>query len=238
MGKWMILPAITVAVLLIMILFSGCASETSEINNTTSTPVQTEPTLRPNLASQDTLPASGHVYMSGKPAAGVSVVAVSYNGSDRLLAITDSDGAYTLNILPYTMYNVTAYSNGLKHTIFPVYLRSLSYSHGKDVADQYDIVLTAGHNSTIAGKTSPGWIRVNATPIDSSPSFTAVSNYSGQYSLDVEPGIEYRLSGKDYYDQIRYYLFEIHYRNYNKTETVTVNEDETLLIDLNFIWLT
>jgi hypothetical protein len=234
MDKSTIVPAVTVAILLITILFSGCTSETPVINNTTSTPVFTEATLRPNLASNETRPASGHVYLDSKPVAGVSVIAAALNGSDSLLATTDSNGAYILNIRPDTRYNITTYNNGLIRTILPAYLHSTGagYRSWKDVADKYDIILTEGHNSTIAGKTAPGWILVTASPIDGGPSITAVSNYTGQYSLDVEPDVEYRLSGRDYYNQIRFLDIIIYYRNGDLCDTVKVGRDETVLVDM------
>jgi hypothetical protein len=175
--------------------------------------------------------------MDGKPVPGVSVVAVSDNGSDSLQAMTGEDGGYILNIRPDTMYNITAYSKGLNHTIFPVYLHSTGISGlGKDVADKYDITLTTAHNSTIAGTTIPGWLLVDASPIDGGASFTAVSNYTGQYSIGVKPGIEYSLSATDYYGQLRIMQVDFYYRNgYTRngdSDTVTVGQDETVLVDM------
>jgi hypothetical protein len=234
MNKSSIVPAITVAVLFITILFCGCTRETPAINNTTSTPVPAEATLRPNLAYPDTRPASGHVYLDSKPVAGASVLAAALDGSDSLLATTDSNGAYVLNIQPDTRYNVTTYDNGLIRTVLPVYLHSTGagYRSGKDVAEKFDIILTEGHNSTIAGKTAPGWILVTASPIGGGPSITAVSNYTGQYSLEVEPDVEYRLSGRDYYKQIRFLDIIFYYRNDELCDTVKVGRDETVLVDM------
>jgi hypothetical protein len=234
MGKFTIVPAVTVVVLLITISFSGCTRETPITNNTTSIPVLAEATLRPNLPSPDTRPASGHVYLDSKPVAGASVLAAALDGSDSLLAMTDSNGAYVLNIRPDTRYNVTTYDNGLIHTILPIYLdsRGTGYHMGKDVADKYDIVLTRGQNSTITGITAPGWVLVIASPVDGGPSVTAASNYTGQYSLKVEPGVEYRLSGRDYYEQIKFMGVYFYYHNSDPVDTVRIDSDETALIDI------
>jgi hypothetical protein len=122
MDRLTIIITVAVAVLLITILSCGCISVPPAINNTTSTTLPTDATLRPNIASPDTLAASGHVYTDSKPVAGISVVAVSADGSDSLLAMTDRNGSYVLNIKPDVQYNATAYYSGLKRTIFPVYL--------------------------------------------------------------------------------------------------------------------
>jgi hypothetical protein len=217
-----------------MILFSGCTRETPIIDNTTSTPVPAETTPRPNLASPDTRSVCGHVYRDGKPDAGAAIFAVAYNGSDSLQTLTDNNGAYVLNIRPDTIYNVTAYDKDLKHTILPVYLHStgIASDQRKDVADKFDINLTGGHKSMITGITVPGYLLIKASTIDDSLSATTVSNYTGQFLLGVEPGVEYRLSGTDYYEQIRFAEVISYYRNGDPVDTLRVGQDETVLVDM------
>ena len=242
MGKLPAVTAITIAVLLVSLSSSGCTTGAPTINNCTPTPAIAEPTYRPNNASAGTLPASGHVYIDGKPVDGAAVVGTALDGSDSLVTFTDGIGAYTLNIRVDTVYNVTAYSQGLIHTITPVRLHDPTLDYGyyqkNDVADKFDITLSGQHNSTISGITRPGWILVSASPSGGGPVVSNASNYPGQYSINVEPGVTYRLSAKDYYGQMRFDVENIYYRNSGsnrfdeRIEYVTVGQDETVLVDI------
>ncbi len=182
---------------------------------------------------------SGHVYLDGQTAAGVLVEAVSSDGADRRNTTTDVSGAYTLTIKTETWYNLTATYQGLHHTIWPVYLPGES--------NTYNIILTAGPRSSIEG-TGFAWgghspwadhmkwsgVVVNLTSIKNNVTLTALTDSNGRYSLEVEPNVQYNITGASSLEN-KYPIPIFYYHNYGVAsgycDQITVGPNETALID-------
>ena len=179
---------------------------------------------------------TGHVYMNGHAISGARVDAISVNGAYSVNTTTDNNGAYTLNINPNTTYNLTATWQGLRHTVWPVYLPG-------DI-NTYDINLTSVPTSTIEGSgyemggpdpESFGHKRVSgldiyATPVHGNTSIIAYTNNNGNYLITVEPYVSYNLTlgGPNYSPPIFFtYRNTNLYAGYN----VTVGPNETAVVD-------
>jgi hypothetical protein len=197
--------------------------------------------------------ASGHVYLDGKAIGNATIEAVSANGTDHKYTVTDDNGFYSLNIMPDTWYNVTATYNGLRHTIWPVYLPGEMNS--------FDINLTATPMSTIEGS---GYTTISKSPFEEDKRYdiyyhtrwsgflieaksmkdnttvSAITDKNGSYVLKIEPDTIYVIAG--YVSASKNYpMAIIKYRNdatpsiYSSNSTIgaqtMVGPNETAFVD-------
>ncbi|WP_424356812.1 carboxypeptidase regulatory-like domain-containing protein [Methanocella sp. MCL-LM] len=197
-------------------------------NNSTSTDAST--ISRSNVASAGLVRASGEVSLDGIPVTGASVLAASFDGTDRVSTITDTNGSYTLYIKPGLWYNITASYQGLKHTVWPVNLSDHQ-------TDPYDIALSRTPRSTISGSPAADseWkgraVYVEAASLDGSAPLMAVTLDDGSFSLDVRPDIRYHLTGNTYaYTSIKNPV-SFSFRNVLYGYSVKLNSNETVLMD-------
>ncbi len=181
--------------------------------------------------------ANGYVYIDGEVIGGATVEAISADGTDRQSTTTDGTGAYVLNITPAKKYNITATYQGLRHTVWPVYL--------DDKTDTYNIDLTTTPRSTIEGtgyafhegKPYRNSLRVLVIHLEpTSKNHTTYSRHlegNGTYSMEVEPDVEYTTSGtlsgspniaSFFYHNSREYV----------PDRITIDPNETVLIDIEY----
>ena len=199
------------------VLFSGCSSGPQDVNNT---------------ASNDTVPAFGHVYLDNKTVTGARIEAVSLDGSRVVMSRTNASGTYILNLAPGVSYNVTASFDGLNHTITPVYLPQGSKGQGG-----YDIILSRVHRSAISGAATADslWkgkgVYIQAIPYNGSQDFVAVTGEDGSYTLDLVPDEYYYLSARSYQPDLQEWGGFVYYRNTVAIVKVNPRPDETVLID-------
>ncbi len=199
------------------ILLSGCVNLST--NSSTVPPV-----------------ASGYVYLDGNVVSGATVEAISVDGTDHQSNITDDRGAYVLNITPAKMYNITATYQGLRHTVWPVYLDNKT--------DTYNISLTTTPRSTIEGtgyavhegKPFPidhisNTIVVNLVP--TAKNHTTCSrevDRDGSYSVEVEPNVQYKMSSN-----ISAFFYYHNDPAWVCDHQITIGPDETALVDFDLI---
>lgn len=211
------------------ILTSGCTL-TPAGNNTTATPLPAPVAQRPNLVSVDTVPVIGHVYLDGKPVNSAYVMAVSLDGSDSVMSVTNEKGGYQLNVRRGVWYRVNATYQSLQHTVWPVYLP------GTYAPNEYDINLSRTPRSTIEGSAmntssyAGSGVRIDAVPQNASAQVTTVTDENGRYLLDVEPGIYYYVTGQPQTTEDRY-MAQLKYRNGEYCNKIKPGSDETVLID-------
>lgn len=217
-----------IAVILIAVLPCGCSQLTPDLNSTSVFPIA------------DTGAITGHIYLDGIAISGAHFEAISADGVDRRNTTTGPDGGYTLSIKPGTTYNITAASQGLRHTVWPVYLP------GDDRT--YDITLTAVPRSTIEGSgyawgghnLRPGdhqiWsdVVINLTSVENNATLTALTDREGRYVLEVSPNVPYVIDGAAC-PQNKYPMPIFHYRSTNSYlgmgQQIRAGENETILID-------
>ncbi len=231
MSKLILIALLAIAVILCVVMISGCSEEKQA-----DTPVY-------NFS----MPAYGHVYLDGKAVSGALVTAVSVDGASRASNVTNDSGAYVLYLVPWNRYNVTATYQGLKQRLRPVYLHNLTggYIVNEDIADRYDIDLTKTPKTTITGVASYGpgspnpanGVFIVATPADGSAPLTTVTGEDGTYSFDLKPGVSYGISGKysDYYGQ--HCGIQFAYRNDDYCNGLTLQQGETALVDIRVLWV-
>jgi hypothetical protein len=199
------------------VLFSGCSTLPPDVNNT---------------VSNDTALAFGHVYLDNKTVAGASIEAVSLNGSLVVTTRTNARGAYTLNLLPGVSYNVTATSDGLNHTITPVYLPP-----GSKGQTGYDIIMSKTHRSAISGVAAADsmWkgkgVYIQAIPLTGSQDFVAVTGDDGSYTLDLVPDVDYYVMARTYQPDGQEQGAFVYYRNTTACARFRPAPDETILLD-------
>jgi hypothetical protein len=232
------------AILFFTIPLSGCSTKTPNVNSITPVPCPSIQT--PNPSTLIFVPAYGHVYLNGNTVKGASVEAISANETDHISGTTNDTGAYILNLKPDTRYNITATYQGLRHTVWPVYLPGETGS--------YDINLTTTPQSTIEGSgysiVNPGpdpliydmndhkrWsgIVIRVTSVKDNTTITALTDNNGNYSLKVEPNIVYNITSASSL-QNKFPIPMIHYRNYGGLtegyfEQIMVGPNETALVD-------
>lgn len=241
MTKAIIASVLILPVIIGTILVSGCIA-TPATNTTTATPVVTPTPQRPNIVSVDTVPVSGQVLIEGEPAAGVLVIAAAIDGNDTLSTDTNLTGEYTLHIKRGKSYNFTALNKEYNYVIWPVFF----YKYSPSGADRINFNLTKVPKSTITGFVTSHHILIEATPVEGGPTMTTMNGYNYTYSLNLEPGITYKLGGGDYYGQ---YQTSMHFKgrngrnpgnlgladsvDYNQQNTITLSPNETALIDLD-----
>ena len=184
--------------------------------------------------------ATGFVYLDGDAICGATVESVSVDGTDHKSNNTDGRGAFILNMTPMKIYNVTATYNGLRHTVWPVYLDNKSES--------YNISLTTTPRSTIEGR-GYAFRKGEPFPFDHISNSLIISvmpwaenhttidaqlSKNGSYSLVVEPNVRYTLVGKTklFYPRFYYHnhLAGLQDNDYN----IIVGPNETALIDINY----
>jgi hypothetical protein len=197
-----------------LILLSGCVNLST--NSSTVPPV-----------------ANGYVFLDGNIVSGATVDALSVDGTDRQSTTTDDRGAYVLNITPAKAYNITAIYQGLRHTVWPVYL--------DNKADTYNISLTTTPGSTIEGtgyafhegapyKHYLGELIINLEP--TSKNHTTYSRHlegNGSYSMEVDPDVQYMMSGN--------IGANFYYNNFQapvRDHLISIGPNETALIDIEF----
>lgn len=192
---------------------------------------------------------TGHVFLDGKAVKVAAVEAVSVNGTAYQSDVTDDNGTYALKITPDTWFNVTATYQGLRHTIWPVYLPG--------EMDIFDINLTITPTSTIEGS---GYTTITKSPYEEDKRYdiyyhkrwsgffieanstkdnttvAAITDNNGCYFLKVEPDVTYDLSG--YVSASKGYpLAYFEYRNDGSISTgyngykIRVGPNETALVD-------
>jgi hypothetical protein len=173
----------------------------------------------------------GDVYLDGKPAQGASMEAVSAGGGQQISTVTDKNGAYKLEILSGYQFNVTAFYQGLQHTVWPVHLYN-------NMTGVYDIYMTRTPGSTITGIPAPDQEElaragniITAVPVAGGEPLTAVTAGDGSYSLDVEPLVYYDISGKSQDANGQYYKISFFYRTGISTSGFMIHPNETALID-------
>ncbi len=108
--------------------------------------------MRPALSTPVSI--SGHVYLDDKAISGASVEAISAYRRSNMSTITDDSGAYSLGLDPRTQYNITATYQGMRHTVWPVFVED-------NETGVYDINLTRTPRTALAG-TAPEdepWLR-------------------------------------------------------------------------------
>lgn len=221
---------ICISCLSVCISLSGCV----HFGTNPSTNVSTVPSVPPV--------ANGHVYVDGKVVSGASVEAVAINGTDHISTTTDDKGAYVLNITPYTKYNVTAMYQGLRHTVWPVYL--------ENKADTYNINLTTTPRSTIEGTGTIGGdtqfnvpmsnLAINLVPVTkNNTTISTIMNGDGSCSLEVEPNMQYEMTGTMGGVMGSPPIAQFYYRNYpaglGDCPQITVGSNETALLDVEFV---
>jgi hypothetical protein len=204
------------------ILLCGCINESA---NNESTNSSIEPPV-----------ATGFVYINGDAINGATVEAISVDETDYKSNITDDRGAYILNITPMKIYNVTATYNGLRHTVWPVYLDNKSES--------YNISLTTTPRSTIEGRGYAfhegepfpfdhigNTLVINLVPWEKNHTtiFTQLGR-NGSYSVVVDTNVLYTMGGMDAHFYYHNHLAGLQDNNYN----ITVGPNETALIDINY----
>jgi hypothetical protein len=178
--------------------------------------------------------ANGHVYLDGKVVSGATVEAVSTNGTNRQSTVTDRNGAYTLNITPATTYNITATYQGLRHTIWPVYLDNKT--------DTFNITLTTVPRSTIEGTghliihnvpTNLSNYYINAMSTKDNTTISTIIKSDGSYSLEVEPNVLYNMNCTHITSPNP--VAQFYYRNdaqgLGDTVQIMVGPNETALVD-------
>lgn len=197
--------------------------------------------------------ASGRVFLDGKAVSGAAIEAVPINGAGKLYTImddkvsikgagnlytiTDNNGAYTLNITPATPYSITATYQGLRHTIWPVYLDNRS--------DTFNINLTTTPKSTIEGtgfatcsdpSRNTSDMSIFDINLNSTKDHTIASkalNRDGSYLLEVEPNVTYEMSGTlgEMGSPPITQFFYHNYKPLGSLPQITVSPNETVLID-------
>ena len=200
----------------IFILLSGCVNEST--NSSTEPPV-----------------ATGYVYLDGDVIGGATVEAISADGTDHQSNITDDRGAYVLNITPAKIYNITATYQGLRHTVWPVYLDNKT--------DTYNISLTTAPRSTIEG-TGYAFHEGKPFPFDHmdppvinlvpmAKNYTTLSNYMGRdgsYSMEVYPNLQYTMKVSPPIASFFYHNYQAWVRDH----LISIGPNETALIDIEF----
>ncbi|MDI6896942.1 carboxypeptidase-like regulatory domain-containing protein [Methanocella conradii] len=181
--------------------------------------------------------ASGRVFLDGNVVSGAAIEAVPIDGTGNLYTITDDTGAYTLDLTPAIPYNVTATYQGLRHTIWPVYLDNKS--------DTFNITLTTIPKSTVEGTgyaTSAHPEHHNLTAsnfainLNSTKDHTVISklfNKDGSYSVEVEPNVTYEVNGTlgEMGSPPITQFFYHNYKPLGNRPQITVSSNETVLID-------
>jgi hypothetical protein len=201
----------------IFILLSGCVNLNT--NSSTVPPV-----------------ATGYVYLDGYVVSGATVEAISADGTDHQFNITDERGAYVLNITPAKIYNITATYQGLRHTVWPVYLDNKT--------DTYNISLTTAPKSTIEGtgyavhegKPFPidhilNPIVINFVPTaKNQTTLSGDTGRDGSYSMEVEPNVQYMMSSN--ISALFYYHND---PAWVRDHQITIGPNETALVDFDLI---
>jgi hypothetical protein len=201
----------------IFILLSGCVDLSR--NSSTVPPV-----------------ACGYVYLDGNIVSGAIVEAISADGTDHRSNITDDRGAYVLNITPAKIYNITATYQGLRHTVWPVYLDNKT--------DTYNISLTTAPKSTIEGtgyavhegKPFPidhilNPIVINFVPTaKNQTTLSGDTGRDGSYSMEVEPNVQYMMSSN--ISALFYYHND---PAWVRDHQITIGPNETALVDFDLI---
>lgn len=196
-------------------LISGCSYETT-------------PTPIPRIG--DRYLTHGYVIIDGKPIGGAVVEAVSADGAYRFNNTTNDLGAYAFYLPKNVSFNITARDRGLRHTIWPVNV-------GDDFFE-YNITLTTTPVSSIEGTGGSvgafaGYdhsrpltgFTFNVIPVNGTTTLTPAIKGDKSYSVDVEPGVTYK---------IERYMPDVwfNYRNsQGHVESVVVGQNETALID-------
>jgi hypothetical protein len=180
--------------------------------------------------------ANGYVYLDGKVIGGATVEAISADGTDRQSTTTDGTGAYVLNITPAKRYNITATYQGLRHTVWPVYLDNKT--------DMYNIDLTTTPRSAIKGigyatregepyEGNMGVLSVELTPtIKNHTTFSMRLENDGKYSMEVDPDVQYRMRGTFSGGEVAGFYY--HNTEYVRDNLITIGPNETALIDIKY----
>jgi len=231
MSKAIIIAMISLMAIICLTLLCGCVLESPAVNNSTSAGAFATIAQRQNVFSSGMVQASGGVSLEGKAVTGASVLAISFDGKDSVLTVTDDQGKYVLNLKPGLWYNITASYKGLKHTIWPVYLPDRQNG-------VYDISLYRVPRSTLVGSAAAGsqWkghaVYIEATKLDGGVPVMAITGDDGSYSLDVAPG-NYYVTGNTYlYASIKKPA-NFCFHNAAYSYTIKVNSNETVLLDYN-----
>lgn len=196
--------------------------------------------INPGNNSSTTPPAAiGYVYFDGHPVSGATIEGISADCTDHRSASTDDRGTYVLNITPGKTYNITATYQGLRHTVWPVYLDNRT--------DMYNISLTTTPRSTIEGSWSAN-LKGKPFPIDhmntpviqlvawtkNQTDLSVEASRDGRFLIVVEPDVQYwmtsNIGAMFYYHNDPFRLYDS-----NHNSNITISPNETALIDIEFI---
>ena len=222
--------------ILCLTLLCGCISQKQDTNNSILLPSVSPESNKLNTSSTIMVPAHGYVLLNGSHVSGAQVKATSSDGSDIQTTTTNETGAYVVNIRDWTLYNITATYKGLRHTIWPVRIDSQDNSQLYKARTVYNITLTNEPTSTIMGLSSEKYILVEAIPTNGEPSVTTNTGPERAYSMNVDPNVQYDLVGRDYYEQTNFHVI-FKGRNYHYVQNITLQPNETALIDVDATWL-
>jgi hypothetical protein len=185
-----------------------------------------------NFTPSTPVSISGHIYLDGKAVSGAFVEAISAYGRNRTSTVTDDSGTYSLGLDSRTQYNITATYQGMRHTVWPVFV----YDNETGV---YDINLTRTPRSIMTGAapSDEPWLRhpdavtIEATPVGGGTPVTASIGPDFNYSLDLEPLTYYDISGKFRGSDGNYYNLTFKYRTGIVFSGFMLRPDETALVD-------
>jgi hypothetical protein len=190
---------------------SGCSGGTTEADNTTL--------------------VYGHVYLNGRAVGSATVVAMGIDNTFWQSTVTNDSGAYALELDPgVERYNLTAVCLDAQQTTGTLYRKGLR-------ANEHDIHITMdmSRKSIIKGMKSGVWnathISITATRVDDGRTITADADENGNFTLYVDRGVTYSLSGSFLPDWGLASGIGFWYHNDSYLKEIILEPGQTVLLD-------